>query len=76
MNSKHGVLIYGNGITLPFVPKYLSMCLENSISFLYCIGLGVDNLYFPLMYCHLGGMGKLSDQLADHFRQFVGDCEK
>ena len=31
VKSYHGVLIYGNNITAPFVPKYLSMCLESSI---------------------------------------------
>lgn len=35
VNSKHGVLVYGNDILLPFIPKYLSMCLENSIIVLY-----------------------------------------
>ena len=31
VNSKHGVLLYGNDIMMPFVPKYLSMCLDNRI---------------------------------------------
>lgn len=30
VKSYHGVLIYGNNVTAPFIPKYLSICLETS----------------------------------------------
>ena len=29
VKTKHGVLIYGCGIQVPFTPKYLSICIAN-----------------------------------------------
>ena len=31
VNSRHGVLVFGNNVIAPFIPKYLSICLETSM---------------------------------------------
>ena len=31
VKSQHGVLIYGNSVTAPFIPKYLSICVETTM---------------------------------------------
>ena len=31
VNSRHGVLVFGNNVLAPFIPKYLSICLETSM---------------------------------------------
>lgn len=69
VQSKHGILIYGNNIAIPFVPKYLSIHLETRLGVL--VLLWVENLYFPLMNTHIGGLGRLSPRVSAHFRPMV-----
>ncbi|KAK8798466.1 hypothetical protein WA538_005286 [Blastocystis sp. DL] len=57
--TRHGVLIYGSNIAVPFIPKYLSMNVET------------NSLYFPLMNSHVGGLGKLNTTLENYFKQFI-----
>ncbi|KAK8827733.1 hypothetical protein WA577_007280, partial [Blastocystis sp. JDR] len=64
VQSKHGILIYGNSIVIPFVPKYLSIHLET------------QNLYFPLMNTHIGGLGRLSPRVSAYFRPMMEKSDK
>ena len=42
---------------------------------MFRLALRIDNLYFPLMNTHVGGLGRLNPSVAAHFMPMVGEGE-